>query len=112
MSFIGRCYSIEEFWNDNGNVHHIILMLQSGRAKIHLFMMLFSWKLDSWRREKKCSSYHFDVQPGRAGRRCHFVIPLKNSRKQWGRRQQKCSSCHFDVTIRKEQGENVVCEFP
>ncbi|GIY48777.1 hypothetical protein CDAR_315001 [Caerostris darwini] len=37
MSFAGRCYSLEEAAGSSGdddrrNVHHIILMLQSGRA--------------------------------------------------------------------------------
>ncbi|GIY36668.1 hypothetical protein CDAR_373051 [Caerostris darwini] len=37
MSFVGRCYSLEEAGGNSGdddkrNVHHIMLMLQSGRV--------------------------------------------------------------------------------
>ncbi|GIY29153.1 hypothetical protein CEXT_74911 [Caerostris extrusa] len=69
MSFVGRCYSLEEAASRNGdddrrNVHHVILMLQSGRA----------------------------------GRRYHFlgdVIPLKKQRAEWRRRKQKGSLYHY-----------------
>ncbi|GIY01445.1 hypothetical protein CDAR_196451 [Caerostris darwini] len=79
MSFVGRCYSLEEAASRNGdderrNVHRIILMLQSGTAR----------------------------------RRCHLLgdfIPLKKQRAGMETTKKKCSSYHFDVTIRNSKAK-------
>ncbi|GIY75115.1 hypothetical protein CEXT_12671 [Caerostris extrusa] len=83
MSFVERCYSLEEVTgssveDDNRNVHHIILMLRSGRA----------------------------------GRRCHLLgdlVPLKKHRAGMETMAEEMFIISFCCCNQEEQGEDVVC---
>ncbi|GIY29155.1 hypothetical protein CEXT_74921 [Caerostris extrusa] len=92
MSFVGRCYSLEEAASRKGeddrtNVHHIILMLQSERAGRRPRRRCYSLEEEAARsgddENRNAHQIILMLQTGRAGQRCHLlgdVIPLKEQR--------------------------------
>ncbi|GIY75117.1 hypothetical protein CEXT_12681 [Caerostris extrusa] len=88
MSFVGRCYSLEEVTGSSGedddrNVHHIILLLQSGRAGRRCYYL--EEVTGSSVEDDNRNVHHIILmlRSGRAGRRCHLLgdlVPLKKHR--------------------------------
>ncbi|GIX82882.1 hypothetical protein CEXT_370381 [Caerostris extrusa] len=125
MSFVGRCYSLEEAAIRNGdddrrNVHHISLRLQSGRSgrRCHLLGDVILLKKQrtgmETTTEEKCSSrrrFGVTIKKSRAKMsfdgRCYSLeeAAFVGSKKQETTDEKKCSSYHFDGTIRKSRAK-------